>query len=164
MWEYYPESVIQEFIDGVEYTVDACTDFDGHPVCAVPRQRLEVRAGEVSKARTSAHPEIIRQCLRVVEDLAGCRGMMTLQCFLTADGRTVFIEFDPRFGGGVPLSIRAGAHIPRRTLELLQGRRPSLPASREFDQWQHGLYMLCYKEAAFVSDDDLLHPKPEPPA
>jgi UDP-N-acetylmuramyl pentapeptide phosphotransferase/UDP-N-acetylglucosamine-1-phosphate transferase len=162
--DHYPESIIQEFVDGVEYTVDVFVDFDGKPICAVPRQRLEVRAGEVSKGRTANHAEIIKQCCRVVEDLGSCRGMMTLQCFLTADDRIVFIEFNPRFGGGVPLSIKAGADSPRWTLELLQGRRPTMPAGKGLDDWQDGLYMLRYDEAAFVDKDDLLHPKPHPPA
>ena len=160
---HYPESIIQEFIDGVEYTVDVFTDFDGIPICAVPRQRLQVRAGEVSKGRTANHPEIIRQCMKLVEDLGSCRGMMTIQCFLTADDKIVFIEFNPRFGGGVPLSIKAGADSPRWTLELLQGRRPSMPAGKEVGQWQDELYMLRYDEAAFVSSTDLLHAKPLSP-
>jgi len=161
--DHYPESIIQEYIDGVEYTVDVFTDFDGVPICAVPRQRLEVRAGEVSKGRTADRPEIIRQCMKVVEDLGGCRGMMTLQCFLTSDNRIIFIEFNPRFGGGVPLSIRAGADSPRWTLELLLGRRPTMPAGRDICEWQDALYMLRYDEAAFVSKDDLLHSQPLPP-
>ena len=42
--QYYlsknPESIVQEYIEGVEYTVDVFADFDGRPRCAVPRRRL----------------------------------------------------------------------------------------------------------------------------
>ena len=47
-----PAAIIQEFLDGQEYTIDIFTDFSGRPLCAVPRERLEVRGGEVAKSLT----------------------------------------------------------------------------------------------------------------
>ena len=47
---YVPNAIIQEFIDGDEYTLDVFVDLSGAVRCVVPRLRIEVRAGEVSKA------------------------------------------------------------------------------------------------------------------
>ena len=39
--------VAQPFVAGREYSVDVLCDWDGRPLCVVPRERLRVRAGEV---------------------------------------------------------------------------------------------------------------------
>jgi carbamoyl-phosphate synthase large subunit len=141
-----PDSIIQEYIHGVEYTVDVFADFDGRPRCAVPRRRHEVRGGEVSKGQTVKHREMMRDHCRLVELLGGCVGIITIQCFLTPHDEIVFIEINPRFGGGVPLSIEAGADSPRWLLELLLGRDPDI----SWDGWTDGMYMLRYDQGIFV--------------
>jgi carbamoyl-phosphate synthase large subunit len=77
--------------------------------------------------------------------------MITIQCFLTPDDEVVFIEINPRFGGGVPLSIRAGADSPRWLLELLTGRSPSMPV----DAWADGMFMLRYDHAIFQTEEEI---------
>lgn len=146
-----PDSIFQEFIDGNEHTVDVFVDFNGRPLCAVPRRRHEVRGGEVTKGQTVRHKGIIDQSLKLVEALGGCAGMITVQCFLTPDDRVVFIEINPRFGGGVPLSIQAGADSPRWLLELLLGRTPVI----EPDCWTDGMLMLRYEEGMFTMPSEL---------
>lgn len=143
--------VIQEFVRGKEHTVDVYAGLDGVPRVAVPRRRLEVRGGEVSKARTVRHPEIIRQSMRLVEALGKCCGVVTLQCFLTPSNEIKFIEMNPRFGGGVPLAIRAGADFPLWLIEEHLGRRPDIQP----DDWQDGLVMLRYDAAVFRRSDEL---------
>ena len=52
---FYPKlekPIIQEFIIGEEYTIDTYFNFEGKLKCVVPRRRLEVRSGEVSKSIT----------------------------------------------------------------------------------------------------------------
>ena len=146
-----PDSIIQQFIEGVEYTVDVFADFEGQPRCAVPRRRHEVRGGEVSKGQTVRNRHMMQEHCRLVELLGGCQGMMTIQCFLTPADEIVFIEINARFGGGVPLSIRAGADSPRWILELLLGREPSI----SMDGWTDGMLMLRYDRGIFVLSEDL---------
>jgi len=145
------DDIVLELAEGVEHTVDVFTDFSGRARCAVPRRRHEVRAGEVSKSQTVMHRGMMAASFRVVEALGGCRGMVTLQCFLRPDGGLAFIEINPRFGGGVPLSIRAGADSPRWLMALLLGRQPAI----EPDAWRDGLLMLRYDEGIFVDPADL---------
>jgi len=149
--ELRPESIVQDFIEGVEYTVDVFTDFNGKPRCAVPRLRHEVRGGEVSKGQAVKNKFIIQECFRLVEALEGCQGMITVQCFLTPEDDIVFIEINPRFGGGVSLSIQAGADSPRWLLELIAGREPSI----SMNSWQENLYMLRYDQGIFVTPEEI---------
>lgn len=105
--------IIQEYVRGIEYTIDVLCDFYGNVVAVVPRVRLEVRQGEVSKSKTVKQQKIIDETVKLIEKLnqyGTVRGPMTIQCFLTPEGMVVFLEINPRFGGGVPLTFEAGVN------------------------------------------------------
>lgn len=143
-----PNAICQELISGTEYTCDVYVDFEMQVRCVVPRRRLEVRSGEVSKSQTRRHPLIMSEAARLVECLGAGPGVITLQLFETARGRIKFIEINPRFGGGVPLSIQAGANFPRWILQELAGKRPRIA----FDAFEDDLTMLRYDAEVWVAD------------
>lgn len=140
-----PDAIIQEFVPGIEHTLDVYTGYDGVPRCVVPRERLEVRGGEVVKARTVNHPGIMQVGVRVVEALGECAGLITIQCILSSDGRIRVLEINPRFGGGVPLAIHAGADFPAWLLAEWLGR----PVDIRLDQFRDGVLMLRYHQSFF---------------
>jgi carbamoyl-phosphate synthase large subunit len=140
-----PNCIVQEFIEGEEHTVDVLVDFEGRVRCVVPRRRLEVRAGEVSKAVTVKHPEIMRQSQELIEVLGAGPGVITIQCFLTNRGGIKFIEINPRFGGGAPLSVKAGADFPRWLVQLWMGKNPRI----KMDGWRDRLAMSRYDDAVW---------------
>ncbi|HJV35988.1 ATP-grasp domain-containing protein [Geomonas sp.] len=144
--EYVSDPIVQEFIRGEEYTLDILVDFAGKVRSVVPRLRIETRAGEVSKGLTVKNRAIIEAGRRVAESLPGALGCVTVQCFLTPEGRIVFIEINPRFGGGFPLAAAAGADFPRWIIEMMLGRY----CERPIDAWQDDLAMLRYDEGIFV--------------
>lgn len=108
--------IFQEFITGDEYTVDVFVNKQAEVISIVPRQRLEVRAGEVSKAKTVKNEQIIKEVKQLCEKLKGALGCITVQLFKTTD-RIVFIEINPRFGGGYPLSFLSGANFAEYTIK-----------------------------------------------
>ena len=110
--------IIQPFIDGVEYTVDIFCDFSGNPIYITPRKRLAVRAGEVLKAMICMDNRIVRECGRIVEQFCPC-GPITVQLIRDGGGKDHYIEINPRFGGGSPLSMKAGANSAEALLGLL---------------------------------------------
>lgn len=113
--------VIQPYIDGEEFTVDIFCDFDGNPITIIPRRRLAVRSGEVLKTRIALDDQIISECEKLIEAFKPC-GPMTVQLIRQAStGTDYFIEINPRFGGGAPLSMKAGADSAEAILRLLAG-------------------------------------------
>jgi len=144
--QQFPDAIIQEFVAGIEHTLDVYTGYDGRPRCVVPRRRIEVRGGEVTKARTVKHDGIIKTGVRVAEALAECVGLITIQLIVTPRGRIRVIEVNPRFGGGVPLAIRAGADFPKWLLAEWLGRRPRI----QLDQFQNNLTMLRFHQSFFI--------------
>lgn len=140
-------AIVQEFVEGIEHTLDVYTGFDGRPRCVVPRRRLEVRSGEVSKGLIVKDPEIMAVGRRVAEMLGECRGVVTVQCILTPRRRIRVIEINPRFGGGAPLAIHAGADFPKWILMELLGRTPRIIPTG----FRDGVAMLRFDESVFVT-------------
>lgn len=106
---YVKNPIVQECVEGTEYTVDAFIDFDGDIVSIVPRIRLAVRGGEILKGQIDMNKEIISDVEKLIKALKPV-GHITIQGFLGKDGKMRYIEVNPRFGGGAPMSIRAGAN------------------------------------------------------
>lgn len=148
---YVNNAIIQELIIGEEYTIDTLVDFQGNVVSIVPRLRIETRAGEISKGQTIKNSALIAAAKHVVESLPDAIGCVTVQCFLQSDGEIVFIEINPRFSGGYPLSYQAGADFPGWIMQALIGEHPQV----QIDEWEDGLTMLRYDDAVFVKADQL---------
>lgn len=151
--KFYSENlndpILQEFIRGEEYTIDVFTDLKGKVLTAVPRLRIETRAGEVSKGKTCYNRLLIDKATEVVNALANAIGCITVQCFLTENNDVKFIEINPRFGGGAPLSLTAGADYAKYLVETLLNREPSFDITR----WQNNLLMLRYDAAIFLEEE-----------
>ena len=144
--DYVPRPILQEYLHGMEFTLDVLFDFRGRVRCVVPRQRLEVRAGEVSKAVIADDPGIVAEGRRVAGLLPGGCGCINMQCFLTPDGSIRFVEINPRFGGGFPLSLRAGADFPQWIIQMALGNDPGDVS----DAYRKNVYMLRYDDAVFL--------------
>jgi carbamoyl-phosphate synthase large subunit len=141
-----PHAICQPYVQGAEYTCDAYVDGHGRVGTVVPRRRLEVRAGEVSKARVVKDLRIMNRVADLVRALGAGPGVITVQVIVTPEDRVVFIEVNPRFGGGAPLSIQAGADFPRWLFQETLGREPRI----RFDGFEDGLAMLRYDSQVWI--------------
>ncbi len=161
--------IVQPFIEGTEYTVDIFCDFKGNPVYITPRIRLQVRAGEVMKTQITMDEKIIEECKRIVKKFKPV-GPITVQLIrqnITKDD--YFIEINPRFGGGAPLSMKAGARSAEAILKLLLNEEPNCDAVisngavySRFDQSvciREGAVKQPIKGVIFDLDDTLYNEK-----
>jgi carbamoyl-phosphate synthase large subunit len=141
-----PNAICQELVNGAEHTCDVYMDFDRKVRCVVPRIRIEVRAGEISKGQVVKDTRMMNEAVRLVEKLGAGPGVVTLQLFLTEDDKIKFIEINPRFGGGAPLSIQAGADFPKWILQELSGQKPRIRP----DGFKDHLIMLRYDSEVWL--------------
>lgn len=130
-----------------EYTVDMYYDRNHELKCLVPRKRIEVRGGEVSKGITIKN-EIYNFIVRKMSKLDGAIGCLTLQVFLHKLSKKIIgIEINPRFGGGFPLSYKAGANFPKwLIMEYILGETNI----EIYDEWEEDLLMLRYDDEVLV--------------
>ena len=139
--------VVESLGHGVEVTVDAwISPKTGKCTCVVPRQRIEVRDGEVAKAKTIDAPEIIKCVRNVAEKLPGVRGTICVQLFYEPSTKEIaLMEINPRFGGGYPLTDAAGGYFTRWLIEDSLG----LPSTTNED-WMRNLVMLRYDQSCYI--------------
>jgi len=142
--------IIQEKVEGTEYTLDIFCDFDGQVISIVPRQRLEVRAGEVSKSKAVKDIRLIDAALNLVNKLnssKGCKaiGPMNIQCIVDQNDEIKFIEINPRFGGGVPLSFEAGVDYGQILSDMISGKKIK-PFIGDFEE----MIMLRFDDAVYI--------------
>ena len=115
------DPIVQEFIDGEEISVDVFLDFDSNVITIVPRLRIATRGGEISKGKIIKDREIINDVKRLMQALKPI-GQITIQLMRTKKGIT-YIEINPRFGGGAPMSIQCGADSCENLYRLLMGEK-----------------------------------------
>jgi len=139
------DPLIQPYVVGDEYTVDVFSDpHDGRTLSTVPRRRLKVRSGEVSVARIERHPPLEKLAGDVAEAV-GLRGPGNIQFIVAADAIWI-LEVNPRFGGGCPLSIEAGAPYVGWCLDIAMRR----PLRHHVGSVENGLLMMRYDMSLFV--------------
>lgn len=150
--EYVEEPVVQEYLGGPEFTIDVLCDFEGRPLSIVPRERVVIRAGVSDRGRTVRLPALIDLAERTCRVLSFA-GPINIQCRMRGS-QPVVIEINPRFSGGIPLTIAAGADFPKMLLLIARGGTLS-PAIGSF---RDDLWMTCYESSVFLEGDDLRAP------
>jgi carbamoyl-phosphate synthase large subunit len=85
----------------------------------------------------------------VAESMHLC-GPSNIQC--KWDGSEVgLIEVNPRFSGGIPLTIEAGADIPAWLVQMRAGRT----VSPRIGQFQADLTMMSFEDSVFARSEQL---------
>ena len=128
--DYVPNPIIQEMVFGDEYTIDAFCDFNGKIITIVPRERIAVRSGEISKGRIVKDRVIIDEIKKLLLKLKPI-GHITIQCIKSSNNIVNILEINPRFGGGAPMSIDVGADSPKNLYKLLMGE--TLDYNEDYD-------------------------------
>lgn len=150
-----PKLIFMEYIspkDFHEYTIDAYYDKNSNLRCLVPRRRVEVRGGEISKGRTEKHNfyNVLKDKLDFIR---GAKGCLTIQFFIGKETEEIIgIEINPRFGGGFPLSYASGANYPEYIiLEYMMNE------SIKFnDNWIENRVMLRFDSEVILDQDDFI--------
>lgn len=146
------DSLVEELLDGDEYTVNVYVNGLGECIAQVPHRRMEVRAGEVSKGVTVRNATMMEVAKKATESLPGAFGALCLQAKLDAcSGLPHFFEINARFGGGFPLTHAAGADFARYLLREVLGD----PVREPPTDWVDGLAMLRFDEPIFLSTTDI---------
>ena len=140
------QPIVQTRISGREFTVDALVDPHGVMVGAVPRWRLETRSGISTKGRTFSDDVLVGQTGQVLAAV-GLTGAANIQGFVDEAGAITFIEVNPRFSGGLPLSLAAGADLVGEYLRGVFGM--ALHAERL--TYRSGVTMIRHFEEVFES-------------
>lgn len=141
---YFKNYIIQEFIEGDEYTIDIVATSKGEILQAVPRQRIAVKAGMSYKGKIVKDPRLIAYGKHVAGKF-NINGPANIQCIVNKKN-IYLIEVNPKFAAGLPLTVAAGVNIPLILIKSSFG----LKIARGELEFKDSLYMLRYWEEVFV--------------
>jgi carbamoyl-phosphate synthase large subunit len=140
--------IVQDAVEGTEFTVDCFAAEPGRVVAAVPRERIAIKAGVSVKGRTYRHPLIESVAAEVVEK-SGLRGPANVQGMLRDDGGFSIIEMNPRFSGTLALTTAAGINFASLLIDTIEGTAIPDLRGRHAD----GLTMMRYWSEVFEDRD-----------
>tara|TARA_B110000238_G_C16084394_1_gene420936 strand:- start:339 stop:1304 length:966 start_codon:yes stop_codon:yes gene_type:complete len=144
--------MILNYIDNTiydEYTIDLYYDKNSILKCAVPRIRLKVVGGESNQGITKKN-EVLSFVKEKFDFLKGAIGCLTLQVFSNKSNiqDIIGIEINPRFGGGYPFSLNAGANFPEFILrEYILNEEIQF-----FNDWKDNCLNLRYDNEVVIND------------
>lgn len=144
--------LIQEYIENArEYTVDCYVDKSGRTLVTVPRERIEVMGGEVTRTRTVRINALIEMSRKVLDSFK-FSGPVTIQfLYDPKTDRYLLMEVNPRLGGGVICSLFAGAHITGYILREAMGIEVE-----PCDDWKEDILMARYQQEAIFDNNQLV--------
>ena len=136
--------IIQEKARGQEYTIDVFCDGE-KMIIAVPRKRIETKSGISYKGQTEKDERLIEYA-KIVSEKLHIKGPANIQCFKEGDDIR-FTEINPRFSGGLSLTIESGANSPLLALKMAAGEQ--LKTTKDFR-----IVKMCrYWEEVFYSEN-----------
>ena len=131
-----PGAIAQTRVTGLEFTADALVGRDGTLLTCVPRWRDETRGGISVRGTTfdsSAVTEVVAATLCAVGHTgpANVQGFVADPQALAADPdapvTVTVVEVNPRFSGGLPLTLAAGADVVGTYLAGILDEAAELP-------------------------------------
>ncbi len=148
----WDEWIVQERVSAPEFTIDYFADRKGRAISAVPRERVRVVGGESVVGRTVDAPRLVDASVALCASLE-LTGPATLQCFVV-DSVPLWIEINPRYGGGAALGFAAGAPSTDWLVAEAEGDvlAPCL------GRYERDLYMFRASSDCFVRAVDLRVP------
>jgi len=135
-----------------EFTCDLYYGRDNKLKCVVPRKRIDVRDGEVTKSKTVKNNILIDTITKNLSIIDGAQGCLTSQFFKHKENNEIIgIEINARFGGGFPLSYFAGANFP----EWIIMEYFSNESIKPNNDWDDNLLMLRYYKEILIRDSNV---------
>ncbi|MFX1277413.1 MAG: ATP-grasp domain-containing protein [Promethearchaeota archaeon] len=140
--------IFQEYIEGVEYTIDVLNDLKGNVLSVIPRKRVLIKGGESIISITEKNDQLINYAKKISEKI-GFVGHINIQCIIK-DDIPFFLEINPRFGGASNCSFEAGMKSPINIMLMVQGEKIK-PFIGEF---KDNLMILRYSQDFIIKRDN----------
>jgi len=139
--KYYDneDMIVQEFIEGDEYSFDILNDFHGETVTAVVKRKMKMRSGETDQGYAIRDSRLADWGMKIGSKL-GHIGPLDVDFFIK-DGEPYILELNPRFGGGYPITHLAGLDFPKILIDIVNGKLDSSKYEKYRD-YKEGIVMI----------------------
>jgi len=142
------ELIVQEYIDGPEFTVSVIVWRDGEVQAVVPKEII-FKKGVTRLAVTRRHAGIEKLC-RDIQKCLRADGPFNVQLRINKDTGNPFpFEINPRFSTTISLTIAAGAdELVGLITQALEGRK-----GYKFGNWQEGMVLIRRTADQFLDEE-----------
>lgn len=142
--DYIDDPIVQDYLKGREFTIDVLSDFNGRVLSVVPRERFVIRAGVIDRGRTVKDQRLINYGVKIAEEM-NIVGPSNIQCIVDEDDIR-FIEINPRFSGGIQLTVTSGANFADMVINMANAKRLK-PCIGDFKDY---VTMVSYEESIYL--------------
>lgn len=137
--------IIQEFMDGEEYGIDAYIDLiSGEVISLFIKKKIVMRAGETDKS-VSVHDEKLSELIINFLNSSGYRGIVDIDVF-KVDGQYYISEVNPRFGGGYPHAYECGVNVPKMIVKNLRDIKNKISHM----DYKENVFMMKYNDLKII--------------
>lgn len=148
----HEEFILQPYIHGNEYGVNAYVDFvSGEVVEIFILKKIRMRAGETEKS-VSVHKEEIKKIVKKVCSTLKIRGPVDID-LLEKDNRFYILEINPRFGGGYPHTHTCGVNFIKLLSNNVRGKTNSCFSM----PYENGIVAFRYMTILTMREGDILN-------
>lgn len=143
--------VIQEYLEGREYTVDCLADKEGNLMFCVARERIQTKAGISVKGRIVGEQVFEEMAQKIVGNIRFF-GPFFFQAKEDKDKIPRLTEINPRISGAMSFSSAAGLNIYSIAVRMCMGEkiRVGFPLKR-----CSGLYLTRYLEDIYIPENKM---------
>ncbi len=141
------DPIISEFLEGDEFTTDALFSKDGKLLRCVHRYRLVVRAGVSDRGKTFKNVELTEYIVKI-GNLLKLEGAINIQGKIK-DKTIKFFEINPRYSGGIQLTIASGVNFAKILIDELKGKN-HIPDLYNYDE---GIIMTSFEDSLFLDQE-----------
>ena len=142
--EYVREPLIQDYLQGREFTVDTFYSNKGDLISYIPRYRLVIRSGVSDRGRTFRNKQLA-DWIRKIGKKMKFEGAVNIQGKICKE-EIKFFEINPRFSGGIQLSTAAGINYAGLIIKELQGET----LTPRLGEYTNNLTMTSYEDSLFL--------------
>jgi len=143
-YDWIENPIIQEYLEGKEYTIDCLADMDGNLLLSIPRERIETKSGISIKGQIIRNEELEKMAKKVAQKLKFC-GLFFFQTKEDKEGVPKLTEINARIAGTMCLSSFSGANIHSLAVRLCMGEKIEIPTVK------NGLYITRYWEEIYLT-------------
>lgn len=146
-----PQLIIQEFLDGPEYSIDAYMDIiSGKMVSAFIKERIATRTGASDKAISVLNDELFVMTEQLTQRL-GASGPVNVQIF-RVNGKYYYNEVNPCLGSSYILAHACGVDFSKLITNNLDGIENTINVGK----YKPGIFMMKYDEVLLIPQEKLL--------
>ncbi len=124
-FNYDKNFIVEEFVNGAEFTVDCIFDYESKLIFALPRERI-IKSNVSVVGRIKKSPKILSFINKIAKHLK-FNGIINIQVIVDSKGKIFLTDINPRISGSIIFSIKSGFNPFRISNNLLNNKKVLLP-------------------------------------